>query len=721
MHATGKHWNSRAMPNTSTFHPYRAVLCAVLMQAGSLAWAQCGTTVYDPGGTGQYPNNSNWTVTYCPAVPGQVVTLNFTAFATELGYDFLFIHNGNTVGSTLIGQYNGTVSPGVVTSTAPNGCLTLHFVSDLSGRAAGWTATVTCSAPPSPCGTTVYDPGGTANYGYESYWIRTYCPAVAGQAVTINFSSFNTEATYDVLTIYNGPNTSGQVVGTYSGTTLPASFTSVSPDGCVTLMFTSDDLVNAAGWVASVTCAPRPAPPAGTCRLVLSMNDSGNNGWGTSRVGVSINGGATTWYTVASASNHVLIGVNPGDILALNYDASGPNQAQNSYSLTSHTDPCPALFRAGPSPAAGIQFVQTVNCQPPLTAMEDCTGGFTICNSGTLSNSARSTGCSMDLHTGNRGCLQGNERRGTWYFFSPTQTGTVGFQLTPMNAGVPVNIDYDFAIWGPMVTAVCPPPSPPVRCSWAYPPNAGTYLTGMGNGAVDLSENDLGNGFVAPLAVTAGQVYVMYIDNFELGSESFQLTWNVSNGASLDCAVLPVELVDLHAVPKGDEVHLVWATLSELYSDHFLIERSADGTDFDVIGRMLALGYSSSMVEYTFVDERPLPGINYYRLRQVDQDATAELSQTVTALFKRAHGEPVVVPNPFTDNAQVILEDVLAVPASYRITDASGRLVQERALALPKGVEQFTISMTGTDAGSYFLVILDEKGAPLGYTRFVKH
>ncbi|MDO9001624.1 MAG: N-acetylmuramoyl-L-alanine amidase [Bacteroidota bacterium] len=66
------------------------------------------------------------------------ITLSFTSFALEAGYDNLFIYNGGSINSPLIGQYTGTVNPGPVTSV--NDSILVEFRSDCATTAAGWAA-----------------------------------------------------------------------------------------------------------------------------------------------------------------------------------------------------------------------------------------------------------------------------------------------------------------------------------------------------------------------------------------------------------------------------------------------------------------------------------------------------------------------------------------------------------------------------------------------------
>ena len=124
----------------------------------------------------------------------------------------------------------------------------------------------TTAPGPAVCGGNFVDPGGLSNYPNgvtaTSLGTNTICPVTPGDVVTVTFTSFATEATADKLKVYNGSGTAGTLLGTYSGTltgtALPGPFTSTAADGCLTFVFTSDGSVNAAGWLANITCAPIP-------------------------------------------------------------------------------------------------------------------------------------------------------------------------------------------------------------------------------------------------------------------------------------------------------------------------------------------------------------------------------------------------------------------------------------------------------------------------------
>lgn len=681
--------------------------------------------VWSPGqeGSAQCTNNNTLTGTAIePACPGtttipcvlggqyalvNVITGNQYTFATcTAGWDTQITLYNNVGGALLGSNDDGCGAQSTVTWTA-------SFTGQVRVLVDRWTLlnpcanyatcaplTITCAPPPAPiiaCGTTVYDPGGASgNYANNANYTVTYCPDDPGEVVSLNFTQFNTENGFDFVTIYNGPNTASPVIGTYSGTGNPGTVISSAPGGCLTLRFTSDGTVNYAGWAALVNCAEPPPPPSGDCILTLSLFDSFGDGWGTSNVGVSINGGPFTYYTVTGSSFQTQIGVYIGQVIVLSYNNSGAWQGENSYSLSIAGGG--VYFNSGSPPAAGINtFNMTVTCQSPPAPPQDCVGSTTICSGQAFNNNSSNTGNVIDLTPANRGCLASGERQGTWYVFSPSQAGTIGFTINPV-----VTTDYDFAVWGPYPpgstpSAICPPAGPPLRCSYAAP----TGPTGCVTGAGDNSEGAGGNRWVNSFNVAMDQVFLLYVDNFSSNGQAFDLTWQLTNGASLDCTILPIELVNFSAQGVNEGVDLRWTTASEENSDRFEIERSTDGEQFSTIGILDAAGTSNHQNVYSFLDRTPHHGLNHYRLRLVDIDGDMDHSGVRSVHVDLAGKDDVLlVPNPGTDHVQVLLPGS-AAGSVFTLVDATGRIVMRQStqgtrmdistVALPKGLYGFRL------------------------------
>jgi hypothetical protein len=149
--------------------------------------------------------------------------------------------------------------------------------------------TITTLALPPTCGDQFFDNGGpTGNYANNANSIVTICPENPGELVTVTFTTFDTEANWDGLLVYdgnstnapqlastNGPGIAGlaNLPGAFWGTTIPGPFTSSSPDGCLTFRFISDSSVVSSGWSANVTCSPD-----NDKLILIAFVDTNNNG-----------------------------------------------------------------------------------------------------------------------------------------------------------------------------------------------------------------------------------------------------------------------------------------------------------------------------------------------------------------------------------------------------------------------------------------------------------
>lgn len=129
-------------------------------------------TFYDSGGSGGNYNNDERYFTLFSIPGATTITLNFSSFNLENNWDYLYIYNGATNTSPLIGVYTGTNSPGSVTSTGSN--LLVEFRSDCSTTASGWVANFTSNAIPPPVGdqipptTLVQNPGNWVTQNFTA-------------------------------------------------------------------------------------------------------------------------------------------------------------------------------------------------------------------------------------------------------------------------------------------------------------------------------------------------------------------------------------------------------------------------------------------------------------------------------------------------------------------------------------------------------------------------
>ncbi|RSK43237.1 T9SS type A sorting domain-containing protein [Hymenobacter perfusus] len=161
---------------------------------------------------------------------------------------------------------------------------------------------------------------------------------------------------------------------------------------------------------------------------------------------------------------------------------------------------------------------------------------------------------------------------------------------------------------------------------------------------------------------------------------------------------LPVTLVSFSAKVKGNQVALNWVTASELNNKGFEVQRSRDGRSFETILTREGKGTTSATTTYNEVDKKPLNGLSYYRLKQVDLDGSSSFSSLVTVNFLNS-GEVTMYPNPVQDQLTIDVagsaEGVTAV-----ITDMTGRLISTRKLGADSKLD-----MTNLQAGTYLVTV----------------
>lgn len=135
------------------------------------------------------------------------------------------------------------------------------------------------------CRGVVFDNGGLSDYTANTNTSITIAP-VGAATIKLTFTVFDFESGYDYLKIYDGPNTQSPLIGSYDGNALPNGGVINSTGSSITLLQTTDQAVNAEGFVANYECILPTTPPISdfevsdslTCSGVVSFTDKSKNG-----------------------------------------------------------------------------------------------------------------------------------------------------------------------------------------------------------------------------------------------------------------------------------------------------------------------------------------------------------------------------------------------------------------------------------------------------------
>lgn len=163
--------------------------------------------------------------------------------------------------------------------------------------------------------------------------------------------------------------------------------------------------------------------------------------------------------------------------------------------------------------------------------------------------------------------------------------------------------------------------------------------------------------------------------------------------------ILPVTLVTFNATIQNNTAVLNWSMTSELNSSAFIVERSADGNNFNSIGAMPASKNCIGVAAYTFTDNHPASGINFYRITFVNI-LKEETPLSVIKINFTPVNTAIIYPNPVSGGSITLQTgEVKEDKHSYVITDISGKPVVTGTISDYRQ----QINIAGLNGGFYVL------------------
>ena len=169
-------------------------------------------------------------------------------------------------------------------------------------------------------------------------------------------------------------------------------------------------------------------------------------------------------------------------------------------------------------------------------------------------------------------------------------------------------------------------------------------------------------------------------------------------------APTPVSLIDFTASKQNKVVDLNWQTANEQNSNYFDVEFSRDGGKFESIGKVKASGSSATLKNYSLKHLSPINGLNYYRLKMVDVDASSKYSAVRTVKFSTSTSI-AIMPNPTADRVYLTSNEG-GLLQSVGVYSMTGKLLQQ--------VTNFTlgksIDLSNYPPSVYILKLIDKDG-----------
>jgi hypothetical protein len=184
---------------------------------------------------------------------------------------------------------------------------------------------------------------------------------------------------------------------------------------------------------------------------------------------------------------------------------------------------------------------------------------------------------------------------------------------------------------------------------------------------------------------------------------------------SVNATPLPIDLVNFKASPDGKRVRLDWTTASEVDNDYFTVERTTDLNEYSFIDKVFSYMHNSNiLLNYTTYDEKPVYGLQYYRLKQTDFNGDFTYSDPQAVWF--GSKAPFDITNIYSDMS--VSSDINVdfmynsdLPVNVEITDVSGRVIySESGVAATNGSNRIKLNAS-LPHGLYFIILRNESDA----------
>ncbi|MGZ8550673.1 MAG: M14 family zinc carboxypeptidase, partial [Chitinophagaceae bacterium] len=178
--------------------------------------------------------------------------------------------------------------------------------------------------------------------------------------------------------------------------------------------------------------------------------------------------------------------------------------------------------------------------------------------------------------------------------------------------------------------------------------------------------------------------------------------------------ILPVRFVNVSAsLTPSKTIQVKWLAETEAKPAYFEVEKSIDRLTFTPIKR------TDPSEPCEVIDEKPVAGNNYYRIKMVQDDGNALYSRIVNVVYDPAFTVSLY-PNPAREKLNVLIKAEKAENVTLKISDLLGRQVFSRRVPASKNGNFETIDVSGWPAQLYLLQVINSEHEILHTQKFLK-
>ena len=197
-----------------------------------------------------------------------------------------------------------------------------------------------------------------------------------------------------------------------------------------------------------------------------------------------------------------------------------------------------------------------------------------------------------------------------------------------------------------------------------------------------FSSSNIGTGYYAEVSVTSFSKFYIHKDTRY---------------------VLPVELVNFEAKCADNNVTLNWTTSVEINNDYFLIYRSYDGVNFEVVDYVEGHGNSNEIINYSYIDNGANQGGDvFYKLEQFDYNGVSKESKIVAAECNQSE----INITKFSERINISFVGKESNDYSIQIVNNIGQVILSKNITVSEAYYLEQIITSSFSKGIYYLSVI---------------
>jgi hypothetical protein len=172
---------------------------------------------------------------------------------------------------------------------------------------------------------------------------------------------------------------------------------------------------------------------------------------------------------------------------------------------------------------------------------------------------------------------------------------------------------------------------------------------------------------------------------------NFNITTNTASAAAnrfyvvfKPMVLLPVTITDISAGRNSNgTITVKWKSENETALEKYELERSGDGNNFIGIKTVLPVSNNGTRAEYTELDNKPLSGNNFYRIKAISANGLVQYSNIAKVAAVKGEYSISVYPNPLKGKTASI-SFTNKVPGKYvfQLTNTVNQIVFSSTVTL---------------------------------------